>query len=447
MKTTFLSLLFFLYSFFTYAQNDGIVTLTVSGQAKTNEEAIQVALRSAIEQSFGTFISSKTEILNDALIKDEIISITQGNIQKYDLLSSVQLPDGSWYCTLNATVSINKLISFCENKGISVEYKGNLYAQNIKIQELNKKNEAKIIDNLCLVIDQISNKGFDFTIQTKQPIAANSLPKEINWYKRNSNVKNFDFGVELLVSAKMNSNMDNITELIINTLGGVSLSSSDKVFLDESKIEYYAMDINYDVYEKKKNRTKYKGQNAKSFYLRDINSVKKIVWIFNLLIPSKTLNFSLSNGINNTSANIIIKTAYSDIYEHSNKSSYCFYKYDTDYPGYIHYFGKRVQDSQGRYSTTPVKIINNENKYSELARVGFDSDAISYKNITNNECYSYKNFESNFSGRIESKKTPLILDFTEYSRFNAEFKLTFYDLLTTDQISKISEYKVIPNLK
>ena len=44
-------------------QEDKTVTLTVSGTAKTIEESKLNALRSAIEQAFGAFISSKTEIL------------------------------------------------------------------------------------------------------------------------------------------------------------------------------------------------------------------------------------------------------------------------------------------------------------------------------------------------------------------------------------------------
>ena len=45
------------------AENE--VTITVSGSGKTQEEAKQSALRSAIEQAFGAFISSKTEVFND----------------------------------------------------------------------------------------------------------------------------------------------------------------------------------------------------------------------------------------------------------------------------------------------------------------------------------------------------------------------------------------------
>ena len=51
-------------------------TIVVTGQGKTKYEAQQNALRNAIEQAFGAFISSKTEVLNDSLVKDEIVSVS-----------------------------------------------------------------------------------------------------------------------------------------------------------------------------------------------------------------------------------------------------------------------------------------------------------------------------------------------------------------------------------
>jgi hypothetical protein len=102
------------------ASDDKTVTLTVSGTGKTLEEARLNALRSAIEQAFGAFISSKTEILNDNLIKDEIVSVASGNVQKYDVVSQIEIPNTGYAITLSATVSISKLTSFAESKGVVV---------------------------------------------------------------------------------------------------------------------------------------------------------------------------------------------------------------------------------------------------------------------------------------------------------------------------------------
>lgn len=52
------------------------VTLVASGKASDSEKAITIALRSAIEQAYGTFVSANTTILNDNLVKDEIVTIS-----------------------------------------------------------------------------------------------------------------------------------------------------------------------------------------------------------------------------------------------------------------------------------------------------------------------------------------------------------------------------------
>ena len=118
MRNTFL-IIAVLLSITIYSQEDKTVSLTVSGTGKTIEEARLNALRSAIEQAFGAFISSKTEILNDNLVKDEIISVANGNVQKYDIVSQVELPKIGYAITLSATVSISKLTSSSMMSSIS----------------------------------------------------------------------------------------------------------------------------------------------------------------------------------------------------------------------------------------------------------------------------------------------------------------------------------------
>jgi len=143
VKLKFLVVIILLNFSLVFSQDDKTVTLTVSAQGTTLSEAKQNALRDAIEQAFGTFISSNTEILNDELVKDEIVSVSNGNIQKFEILSEFQMQNGEWSTTLKAVVSVTKLTSFCESKGISVKFKGSLFAFNVNQQILNEKNEIK----------------------------------------------------------------------------------------------------------------------------------------------------------------------------------------------------------------------------------------------------------------------------------------------------------------
>ena len=65
------------------------VSITASGSDKTLEDAKQSALRSAIEQAFGAFISSKTEMFNDQVVADQMASVSSGNIKSFSILASL----------------------------------------------------------------------------------------------------------------------------------------------------------------------------------------------------------------------------------------------------------------------------------------------------------------------------------------------------------------------
>lgn len=124
------------------------VTLVVSSDAATKDEAVKLALRSAIEQAFGAFVSANTTILNDELVKDEIVTISTGNIKSFEEIASATLPNGNTVVTLKATVSISKLQSYAKSKGSQAEFAGAAFGMDVKICELNIKNELAALYNL-----------------------------------------------------------------------------------------------------------------------------------------------------------------------------------------------------------------------------------------------------------------------------------------------------------
>ncbi len=196
-----------------FSQDEKIVTLTVSGQGKTQDEAKSSALRNAIEQAFGTFISSNTQILNDELIRDEIVSLSNGNIQKYEELNMSSLPDGSFAVTLLASVSVSKLITFSESKGVTVEFKGGLFAVNIKQQILNEQAESKAIWDMLFMLNPIAHQSFDYTITTNNPVALNN--------------ENSLWGISLTVTATTNDNIAFLFDYLTKNLSAIALNKSE----------------------------------------------------------------------------------------------------------------------------------------------------------------------------------------------------------------------------
>lgn len=212
-------LFFLLLNLVVTAQEDKTVTLTVSGTGKTLEEAKTNALRSAIEQAFGAFISSKTEILNDNLIKDEIVSVANGNIHKFDIISQVEIPNNSFAITLNATVSISKLTSFAQSKGISITINGGLFAANIIQQELNEKSELISVKNILNTSNELLKKSFDYSIETRGNPTSN----------------NGKYDIPLKITIKLNNNFNVFKEYLINSLSGLSMTESEITNYQELK--------------------------------------------------------------------------------------------------------------------------------------------------------------------------------------------------------------------
>lgn len=159
------------------------VTLVISGSGATKQDATHAALRNAIEQAYGVFVSAHTEILNDSLVRDEIITIASGNVYSYHELGASVLPNGNHEVTLQATLSAQKLVAYAQSKGASCELVGGAnfaasYTVNIQLIRLNQQNTIKAFENLKKQLLQIATQseivGFRLNVgepQVRDPYA------------------------------------------------------------------------------------------------------------------------------------------------------------------------------------------------------------------------------------------------------------------------------------
>jgi len=249
------------------AQENQEVQLVVNGQGKDLELAKANALRSAIEQAYGVFISSKTEILNDEVLKDEIIAVANGNIRDYQVLSEIQLSPELYSATLKATVSIGNLKNFCESKGMTSEFSGSLFGANIKMQKLYEANEALAVKELCAAMKPLALKAFDYKLKPSEPI--NSYADK--------------WTIEFAVEVAANANLTEIETYLTNSLKGLSLSDVEK----ENYIK-----LNKKVYPVK--------IGIESVFLRNINSlafIQDLSWY----IHFSQVNFLIYDGLKDIS--------------------------------------------------------------------------------------------------------------------------------------------------
>lgn len=271
MKILLLIYTLFALNFVFSQTTENTITLTTSGTGKTLEEAKNNALRSAIEQAFGTFISSKTEILNDELVSDEITSVASGNVESFKIISQTELPDNNLALTLLSVISVTKLTSYCENKGIQIEFKGSLFATNLKLQKLNEEAELKAILDLYEVSIGILKKSIDFSVKTSEP-------KQV--------IGNSDlFEIKYTVECNTNANYYNFEEYFRKSIIGIGMTESEIAEYKKLNKEIFCFDIDWkysNFYTDKKGR---RVESVESGYtiisLRNRQSVITLQNLFN----------------------------------------------------------------------------------------------------------------------------------------------------------------------
>ena len=218
------------------------VELVVSGIAPTKDEALTKALRSAIEQTFGTFVSANTSIVNDELTKDEIVSISSGNIKKYEILSEIQLPNNQFSVTLSTVVSLTKLTQFAKIHGSSCEFAGNVFAQNIKLKELNKRNEEIALRNLQIQMTELEKYLFDISItsvgQPRLYTLREGTDSEVKGYR-----------VPINITFKGTENSDSYLRLYFSTLENLRLSKQEVADYEATNYPYHVYTIRTLDYE------------------------------------------------------------------------------------------------------------------------------------------------------------------------------------------------------
>lgn len=232
MKHYLFSLFFaILFSVSSVARTIEDVSLVTSASAPTEEKAIILALRSAIEQTYGSFVSANTQILNDELVMDEIVSVSHGNVKSYEKLSSNILSNGQVSVTLKAIISISNLTNFAKSKGAQAEFAGQTFAMNIKLMKLREENALAAYEHMCALAGELVKGAFNYKITLGEPIIGKSVLRRSGregYYgseDQSTSVDGYRFRVNVSVLATAQTSQ--IYDLINNTLNSIKLSDTE----------------------------------------------------------------------------------------------------------------------------------------------------------------------------------------------------------------------------
>ena len=84
-------------------------TVRAMGEANTHQNAIQMALRAAVEQVVGTMVVGETKVTDNAAVRNKIFSGAEGFVDEYRIVEEIEISPG-WRVTVIAKVSKKKLL-------------------------------------------------------------------------------------------------------------------------------------------------------------------------------------------------------------------------------------------------------------------------------------------------------------------------------------------------
>ena len=255
---------FFLIIIFLFSVNSScqeIIELKTTGFGVNESIAETDALRKAIEEAYGAFISSNTEILNDELIKDEIVTISNGNIIAFDLINKGKSDSETFFGTYKVKVSLTKLTEYAKSKGVSVEVSGGLFAADIKLKKLYKSNEEKSLRAALDVFDSYIKNGFDFNLVVESPTLNPNKRTDQEEYQNN-----------LIVEVSLNKNFIQGVNYINSVFESLTLNESEVKDYYNKNIPFFPLSLTLLQEVKRKKKTVKQTVN-KIYYLRSEKSL------------------------------------------------------------------------------------------------------------------------------------------------------------------------------
>jgi hypothetical protein len=141
--------------------------------AKARDDAIEDALRRALEQTLGTMIEAETFVENYQVIDDNIFSETKGYIQNYQVVREQKRNDYLYEVMVTAVVSMENLQNDLEAIATLMRRK-NMPRMMVMIDEKNIGKSVGLLNYIeaetnnaeTAIIDEMMEKGFTFIDQS-----------------------------------------------------------------------------------------------------------------------------------------------------------------------------------------------------------------------------------------------------------------------------------------
>jgi hypothetical protein len=150
----------------------GVGSILNNDMAAARDQAIDDAMRKAVQQALGTFIKSETLVQNFQLVDDRILSWSAGYVKKYEILREGKVPIDTYEVQMRAAVNISELRLDDDALAALIEKENPRVMVMIAEQNIGETNylhyfEADLSAAETAIIDVFRAKGFEVVDQAQ----------------------------------------------------------------------------------------------------------------------------------------------------------------------------------------------------------------------------------------------------------------------------------------
>ena len=389
-----------LCSLSSYAQNTSI-NITSYGSGESIEKAKQNALISAINETYGYFVSTNTKILNDSISYDNADILTKGVVKSFKIIDEIQLPNSTYNVTLNVDISLKGAEEYFKKDGDAFIFDGNSFLFNIKQQDFNKKNELKIFKNVCENLKYYATSSFDYKLKINKDLVPNNNNEE-------------DFSTIYEVDVFANANFNSIGERLVKVLKNICLSKSDIISYEKNKTPMISVAI--------------KTNNENSYLFFRNNESIDILKNFCISLAKISINFKIDNGHNIFDISRFKSNNIKNSFQFFDRFPLMLNNYD-EYPTiYSSFFYDRFSNKNADTESPNLNPVlpQNSAKYFHFSN---DNLKVPFTYIIGDNYFTH-GVDLVIGFNLISEKKPLI-------------KIIFYETLTLEIVKNIKKYEIV----
>ncbi len=150
----------------------GVGSILNNDMAAARDQAIDDAMRKAVQQALGTFIKSETLVQNYQLVDDRILSWSAGYVKKYDIVREGKVPIDTYEVQMRATVNLSELRLDDDALAALIEKENPRVMVMIAEQNIGETNYLRYFDvdlsaAETAIIEVFRSKGFEVVDQAQ----------------------------------------------------------------------------------------------------------------------------------------------------------------------------------------------------------------------------------------------------------------------------------------